>query len=110
MSQANLGYDLDVMLTNKKNIYVEVKSVSSFLEAFKLSNNEYSSAHHYGADYFLALVINNEDFEIRIISNPLETIRFERKIERVAWFCEQYQDVLQDINRTLAETAGETSQ
>ena len=44
VSVANLGYDLEVMLETGRKVYVEVKSVSSFTEPFRLTNNEYSSA------------------------------------------------------------------
>ena len=47
VTQANLGYDLEVMLLNGKRIYIEIKSVATFSEPFKITNNEYTSAHSY---------------------------------------------------------------
>lgn len=104
VTQANLGYDLEVLLTNGKRIYVEIKSVSSFSEPFKISNNEYSSAHSYGDDYFIGVVINDEPFVFKLISNPINSLSFEKKCERWSWFCEQYIGVLKDVNQTFTKS------
>lgn len=45
VSNANMGYDLEVLLNNGKKLLIEIKSVSSFSEPIKITNNEYSSAH-----------------------------------------------------------------
>ena len=42
VSLANLGYDLEVVLENQKKVFIEVKSVTTFSEPFRLTNNEYS--------------------------------------------------------------------
>lgn len=102
VTQANLGYDLEVLLTNGKRIYIEIKSVSSFSEPFKISNNEYSSAHSYGLDYYIALVINEDHFMMKLISDPIKTLSFEKKCERWSWFCEQYLNELQEINNVFS--------
>jgi hypothetical protein len=101
VTEANLGYDLEMMLHNGKRIYIEVKSVNTFSEAFKISNNEYSSAHNYGSDYFIALVINNDDFKIKFVPNPIKTLSFEKKCERWSWFCGEYINELQEINQII---------
>lgn len=101
VTEANLGYDLEMMLQNGKRIYIEVKSVNTFSEPFKISNNEYSSAHNYGSDYFIALVINNDDFKIKFIPNPIKTLNFEKKCERWSWFCGEYINELQEINQII---------
>lgn len=101
VTEANLGYDLEMMLHNGKRIYIEVKSVNTFSEAFKISNNEYSSAHNYGSDYYIALVINNDDFQIKFIPNPIKTLNFEKKCERWSWFCGEYINELQEINQII---------
>lgn len=101
VTEANLGYDLEMMLHNGKRIYIEVKSVNSFIEPFKISNNEYSSAHNYGSDYYIALVINNDDFKIKFVSNPIKTLSFEKKCERWSWFCGEYINELQEINQII---------
>lgn len=99
VTQANLGYDLEVMLIKGKRIYVEIKSVSSFSEPFKISNNEYSSAHSYGVDYYIALVINDEPFKMKFVPDPIKTLSFEKKCEKWSWFCEQYSRDLQEVNQ-----------
>jgi len=96
VTQANLGYDLEVMLSNGKRLYIEVKSVANFSEPFKISNNEYTSAHSYGNDYYMAIVINEEPFDIRFVPNPINKLEFEKKCERWSWYCEQYSSDLQE--------------
>ena len=94
VTQANLGYDLEVLLENGRKLLVEVKSVSSFSEAFKITNNEYSSAHNYGDNYYIALVVNSEDFQLKLIKNPIKELRFEKKCERWSWHCSEYSSSL----------------
>ncbi len=101
VTEANLGYDLEMMLNNGKRIYIEVKSVNSFSEPFKISNNEYSSAHNYGSDYYIALVVNNDEFKIKFVPNPIKTLSFEKKCERWSWFCDDYNNELQEISEIL---------
>ena len=98
MSKANLGYDLEVVLENKRKIFIEVKSVTTFSEPFRLTNNEYSSAHQYGEDYFVALVINGDPFQIRVIRNPVATVSLHKQCERWSWYCEDYGATLAAIN------------
>lgn len=98
VSNANMGYDLEILLINGKKIYVEVKSVSSFSEPIKITNNEYSSAHSYGTSYFLAVVINDDPFQIRFITDPINTLEFEKQIERWSWFCESYKANFRNTN------------
>jgi hypothetical protein len=101
VSQANLGYDLEILLTNGKRAYVEVKSVAHFSEPFKISNNEYASAHRYGEDYHIALVVNEDPFLIQFITNPINILGFEKKCERWSWYCEDYSTVLKHVSQTL---------
>lgn len=97
VSTANMGYDLEATLDNGKQIFIEVKSVSSFSESFKITNNEYSSAHNYGDAYFIAVVINNDPFQMNLISNPIKNLSFQKQIERWSWFCDSYSDKLHPI-------------
>lgn len=101
VTEANLGYDLELMLHSGKRIYIEVKSVNSFAEPFKISNNEYSSAHNYGSHYYIAVVVNNDDFQIKFVPNPIKTLSFEKKCERWSWFCGQYGNDLKEISEIL---------
>jgi hypothetical protein len=96
VSKANLGYDLEVLLSDGTKAYVEVKSVSSFAEPFKITPNEYSSAHNYGDNYYIALVINDGPFQVKLIQNPVNALRFEKKCEQWSWCCEQYGSALRD--------------
>lgn len=98
VSVSNLGYDLEVKLKNGEKIYIEVKSMISFSQPFKITNNEYSCAHNYGDKYYIALVINDDNFEVKFIQNPIETLHFEKKCEQWSWFCEEYKANLLDIN------------
>ena len=98
VSVSNLGYDLEVKLKNGEKIYIEVKSMISFSQPFKITNNEYSCAHNYGDKYYIALVINDDNFEVKLIQNLIETLHFEKKCEQWSWFCEEYKTNLLDIN------------
>lgn len=98
VSVSNLGYDLEIKLKNGEKIYVEVKSMISFSQPFKITNNEYTCAHNYGDKYYIALVINDDNFEVKFIQNPIETVHFEKKCEQWSWFCEDYKSNLLDID------------
>lgn len=97
VSVSNLGYDLEVKLKNGEKKYIEVKSMISFSQPFKITNNEYTCAHNYGDKYYIALVINDDNFEVKFIQNPIETLHFEKKCEQWSWFCEEYKINLLDI-------------
>jgi hypothetical protein len=99
VTQANLGYDIEVFLVSGKRIFIEIKSVATFSEPFKITNNEYTSAHSYGPDYYIALVINEEPFMIKFVNDPIKNLSFEKKCERWSWYCEQYTTVLQEVNQ-----------
>lgn len=98
VSVSNLGYDLEVKLATGKKIYVEVKSMISFSQPFKITNNEYTCAHNYGDDYYIALVINDDTFQVKFIQNPIQNLHFEKKCEQWSWFCEEYKNKLLEIN------------
>lgn len=102
VSSANMGYDLEVFLKNGKKIFMEIKSVSSFFEPIKITNNEYSSAHNCGGSYYLAVVINEEPFQIRLIPDPIKTLSFQKQIERWSWFCDSYKENLLEIEDLLS--------
>ena len=90
VSQANLGHDLEVTMKSGKRILVEVKSVASFAEPFRLTSNEYASASSAGADYVLAIVVNADQFDIKFVCNPVATLSFERRCERWSWQCSDF--------------------
>ncbi len=99
VSVSNLGYDLEVKLANNEKIYIEVKSMLSFSQPFKITNNEYTCAHNYGDKYYIALVINDDDFKVKFIQNPIASLHFEKKCEQWSWFCEEYKANLLDIEQ-----------
>jgi hypothetical protein len=101
VSNANMGYDLEVLLSNGKRLYIEIKSVSSFSEPIKITNNEYSSAHSYGGSYCLAIVINDEPFQVRLIPDPIKNLSFEKQIERWSWFCDSYRTNLKNVEEMI---------
>ena len=94
---ANLGYDLEVVYNNGQRAYVEVKSVKSFSEPIKITNNEYASAHKLGAAYILAIVINGDQFSLKVVTDPVRTLIFQKQIERWSWLCENYVHKLEQI-------------
>ena len=98
VSVSNLGYNIEVKLKNGEKIFIEVKSVISFSQPFKITNNEYTCAHNYGDKYYIALVINDDNFEVKFIQNPIESLHFEKKCEQWSWFCEEYKSNLLDID------------
>jgi len=98
VSMANMGYDIEVMIESGKKIYIEVKSVTSFKDPIKITNNEYSSAHNYADSYYLAIVINDEPFQIKLIPDPINTLSFQKQIERWSWLCENYYEKSFDAN------------
>lgn len=106
VSTANMGYDLEMLLASGKKVYIEVKSVTSFSEPIKLTNNEYSSAHSYGASYCLAIVINDEPFQIRIVTDPINTLSFQKQIERWSWFCDSYREDMKEVEVLFPALAG----
>lgn len=87
VASANLGYDIEVVFNNGKRIYIEVKSVSYFGEPFKMTNNEYSTAHNYQDQYYLALVVNGTEFQVMFIHNPILNIKLDKQCERWSWVC-----------------------
>ena len=101
VSVANMGYDLEVVYLNGARLFVEVKSVKTFAEPIKITNNEYASAHKYGKSYCLAIVINNDHFELRVVRDPVQNLVFQKQIERWSWICESYAPKLElpaDVN------------
>lgn len=87
VASANIGYDIEVLFINGKRVFVEVKSVSFFGEPFKITNNEYSTAHNYQDLYYLALVVNNADFQVMFIQNPISNLTLDKQCERWSWIC-----------------------
>jgi len=100
VSQANLGYDLHVVMKEGVELHVEVKSVTRFGDPIRLTNNEYATANQLGRSFVLAIVLNSPgEFQIRFICDPVRAIPLEKRCEQWSWHCSQY------IER-LVETLG----
>lgn len=87
---ANMGYDLEVVYSSGQRLFVEVKSVKTFNEPIKITNNEYASAHKHGSTYCLAIAINGDRFEMMVVRDPIRSLMFQKQIERWSWLCESY--------------------
>ena len=42
-------------------------------------------------------MINEEPFQIRLIVDPINTLSFQKQIERWSWFCDSYRDNLKEV-------------
>jgi hypothetical protein len=90
VSQANLGHDLEVTMKSGARKLIEVKSVASFDEPFRLTSNEYATASSARTEYVLAIVVNGNEFGLKFICDPVRTLSFERRCERWSWQCSEY--------------------
>ena len=98
VSQANVGYDLEVVKRSGERWYIEVKSIARFGDSFRLTNNEHATAYQLGRSYLLALVVNGTDhFKIRFISDPIRTLELEKRCEQWSWYSDNYIDFLIDL-------------
>jgi hypothetical protein len=97
VSQSNVGYDLEIVMRNGGRLHVEVKSVSRFGDAIRLTNNEHATAYQLGASYLLAIVVNAGDqFEICFIRDPVRTLALEKRCEQWSWHSADYLDHISD--------------
>ncbi len=97
VSQANVGYDLEVVKQNGERMYIEVKSVTRFGDAIRLTNNEHATAFQHGQSYLLAFVVNGSDqFDIRFVRDPIRTLALEKRCEQWSWYSDNYLDDLTD--------------
>lgn len=98
VSQANVGYDLEVLMRDGQRRQIEVKSVTRFGDPVRLTNNEHATGFQLGASYLLAVVVNGSDqFAIRFISDPIRTLTLEKRCEQWSWHCEEYVDQLMEF-------------
>lgn len=87
VSVSNYGYDVISKTPEGKTRYIEVKSVKKDF-AFSMTNNEYTAAHQYGEDYYICLLLENEDKLVaRYIQDPLNNAKFEKRIKQWEWLC-----------------------
>ena len=87
VSLKNYGYDVESVTPDGKKRYIEVKSVKKDF-SFSLTNNEYTAAHQYGDEYFICLLLEDDDKLIaKYIQNPLTNAKFEKRIKQWEWLC-----------------------
>lgn len=90
VSKKNIGYDIESITPTGNIRRIEVKSIID-KGGFSITNNEYTAAHQYGNEYFLCLIFQNDNnIKLTYIQNPLQSIKFEKRIRQWEWFCEEY--------------------
>lgn len=91
VSVRNEGYDIESRTPEGEIRYIEVKSVKKNWE-FSLTNNEYTAASQYGANYYICLLLEREDkLLVRYINDPLNSASFEKRIRQWEWLCLDFQ-------------------
>lgn len=92
VSKQNIGYDLWGLDPNWKNIQIEVKSITSPWQKFKLTNNEIAIAQEKKNSFCIAIVRQYENvFEIALIRDPVNNLNFNRQCVQWIWECENYE-------------------
>ncbi|WP_173552884.1 DUF3883 domain-containing protein [Sharpea azabuensis] len=87
VSLRNYGYDIESITPTGEKRYIEVKSVKKDF-SFSLTNNEYTTAHEYGENYYICLLLENEsELIVHYIQNPLKNATFEKRIRQWEWIC-----------------------
>ncbi len=92
----NRGWDLEVLFANDRKIYVEVKSVKSFSEQFRITEREYNKAREYNKDYCIAVIVNNEQGQVKFIPDPLNKLKPEEVIQTVYYRFSKYSNQFKD--------------
>lgn len=93
VSQANVGYDLEVLFLDGTRNYVEVKSVKRIGDPIRITNNEHSTAYQLGEAYVMAVVVNGDPFEIWLIRDPIRNMSLDKRCEQWNWYGTDYTDV-----------------
>lgn len=90
VSKQNVGYDIESTTPDGHKRYIEVKSITED-GSFSITNNEYTAAHQYGDQYYLCLLIqSSQNTQAIYVQNPLETLKFEKRIRQWEWYCDTY--------------------
>ena len=98
VSKQNLGYDIKSVTPSGKSRYVEVKSLEKMGDSFVITNNEYTSAHQHGENYYICLINQKENrVEAMYIQNPIKILQFEKRIRSWEWFCDKYDGQLIEL-------------
>lgn len=87
----NLGYDVISKTPKGELRYIEVKLLTSDKGEFSLTNNEYSSAHQLGDNFYLCLLVQKEtEIKVTYIRNPLKALQFEKRVKQWEWYCNDF--------------------
>ncbi len=100
VSKQNLGYDVYSKKPDGGIRYVEVKALTKLGDSFTMTNNEYTAAHQYGINYYLCLIIqDNDQLKLIYIHNPINALKMEKRVRQWEWLCEAYsgEQVLIDL-------------
>lgn len=91
VSEQNIGYDIVSISPSGKMSYIEVKSLKVPGEPFVMTNNEYTTAHQYGKDYFLCLVTQTDPPAVLYIEDPLNAeAHIEKRVRMWEWVYSDY--------------------
>lgn len=90
VSRMNVGYDIESVDKNGRKRYIEVKSLNKDTSEFSITNNEYTTAHQYGKDYYICLLFENKAIYIQ---DPLKALEFVKRIRQWEWVCDRYEGI-----------------
>lgn len=91
VSEQNIGYDLEAIISDGSRRYYEVKSVERLGDNISFSNNEYSTCVSLKGQYYLAIAAQaSNEISICFIKNPVDTLHFEKRVTRWDWMCGDY--------------------
>ncbi|AQQ55311.1 DUF3883 domain-containing protein [Planococcus lenghuensis] len=91
VSKQNLGYDVLSVTPEGIERYIEVKFVKARGTKISMTNNEYTSAHIHGENYFVCIIYeDSENLVFEYIQNPLVNLDLEKVVRQWEWICEDY--------------------
>jgi len=92
VSRQNLGYDLIGISPEGKSIFIEVKSIETPGQRFKLTNNEIAVAQEKKNSFILALLRQTPTYiELTLVQNPIDNLTFNRQCVQWIWECIDYE-------------------
>ena len=96
VSLKNLGYDVISESMGRKR-YIEVKSVFHIGDPITLTNNEYSTAHQYGDQYYLCIISQEVPPKALYVQDPLNYGALEKRVRMWEWVYTDYKDNSSEI-------------
>lgn len=97
-SKSNVGYDVLSIEPNGRKKYIEVKMLESEGLSFTMTNNEYSTAHLYGENYYLCLVVGKDNNpSVLFIQDPINHLHLEKRVKVWEWLCTEYEGKFDSI-------------